>query len=248
MYKQIKRLFDIVIAITALVLVSPILLLTALCIKIESKGPIIYRSKRVGQHYRVFGLLKFRTMYVNADRQTELLKSNNVYGNQDIDDQDLSTCRFCNMLQRPCSPILLSDNEEICEILHLMRKEKEKSTTFYKVNKDPRVTRVGRLLRKTSIDELPQLINVIMGHMSLIGNRPLPLYEAEKLTTDYAIGRFNAPSGLTGLWQVTKRGKLEISQQERVNLDLTYARDWSMKTDLNILLKTFPALLQEDQA
>ena len=82
--------------------------------------------------------------------------------------------------------------------------------------------------------------------MSLIGNRPLPLYEAEKLTTDYAVERFNSPSGLTGLWQVTQRGKKDVSESERIHLDKLYTRTWSLKTDFKIFLKTFPALIQQE--
>ena len=82
--------------------------------------------------------------------------------------------------------------------------------------------------------------------MSLIGNRPLPLYEAEKLTTDYAIERFNSPAGLTGLWQVVQRGKNGVNELGRINLDIEYARTWSLKTDIKIFLKTFPALIQKE--
>ena len=127
-----------------------------------------------------------------------------------------------------------------------MRKDSEKSAAFIKIVNDPRTTRVGRFIRKTSLDELPQLFNILKGDMSLIGNRPLPLYEAEKLTSDNSIERFNAPSGLTGLWQVTKRGKAMVSETERIELDKQYAADWSLTTDLKIFLRTFPALMQNE--
>ena len=244
--KIAKRLFDILTSILGLILLSPLLLFTIIAIRIESKGAVIYRSKRVGQNYKIFGLYKFRSMYSEADKQTELMKELNQYQNNDsiIDDSD--KCPFCKMLQRPCSPILVNDLDSICENFHMMKRDKSKSAAFYKLTMDPRVTRVGSLLRKTSIDELPQFFNILKGDMSLIGNRPLPLYEAEKLTTDYAIERFNAPSGLTGLWQVTKRGKGKVSEHERIELDITYAREYSLKTDFKILLKTFPALVQEE--
>ena len=101
-------------------------------------------------------------------------------------------------------------------------------------------------IRKTSIDELPQLFNVLRGDMSIVGNRPLPLYEAEKLTTDEFAERFNAPAGITGLWQVTKRGQANMSELERINLDIDYARKLSLSGDIKILLKTLPAMYQKE--
>ncbi len=117
-----------------------------------------------------------------------------------------------------------------------------------KFQNDPRITNLGVFLRNSSIDELPQLFNIFMGDMSLIGNRPLPLYEAEKLTTDKYIERFAGPGGLTGLWQVTKRGKgkKDMSEEERIELDIDYARNFSFKYDMKIFFMTFPALFQSE--
>jgi lipopolysaccharide/colanic/teichoic acid biosynthesis glycosyltransferase len=148
------------------------------------------------------------------------------------------------MAGHTCSPLLVSDMGTICENFYFLKKEK--INAFYKIKDDPRVTRLGKFLRKSSIDELPQLINILKGDMSLIGNRPLPLYEAEKLTTDYAIERFNSPSGLTGLWQVVQRGKNGVNELGRINLDIEYARTWSLKTDVLIFLKNFPPLIQKE--
>lgn len=232
-------------ATTLLILISPLLLLVALLIKLESKGPAIYSSKRVGQNYKIFDLLKFRTMLLDADKQTDVMKNLNQYSSPSfLADKSTDECPFCKILKRPCSPILHNDEGEICENLFILRKEK--SAAFYKIKNDPRVTKLGRFLRMTSIDEIPQLINVIRGDMSIIGNRPLPLYEAEKLTSDSAIARFNSPAGLTGLWQVTKRGKADVSETERIELDKEYSRTFSFKTDLKILLKTIPALFQKE--
>ncbi len=125
-------------------------------------------------------------------------------------------------------------------------KKDTKKNTFYKIKNDPRVTRIGRIIRKTSIDELPQLINVFRGEMSIIGNRPLPLYEAEQLTKDEWAQRFLAPAGITGLWQVDKRGKDNLSAEDRVGLDIEYANGVSLFTDLKILFRTIPAMWQRD--
>ena len=121
-----------------------------------------------------------------------------------------------------------------------------KAPTFMKLANDPRVTGIGKIIRKTSIDELPQLINVLKGDMSIVGNRPLPLYEAEKLTVDGWSTRFRAPAGLTGLWQISKRGKSDMSVEERIQMDIDYAKDYSIWMDLKIILKTLPAMIQEE--
>lgn len=119
------------------------------------------------------------------------------------------------------------------------------SPVFFKIKDDPRVTRVGKILRKTSLDELPQLFNVLKGDMSVVGNRPLPLDEGASLTTDRWADRFLAPSGLTGLWQVSKN-KDNMTFSERIDLDLQYVEESSFSLDMQILLKTLPAMLQRD--
>jgi len=245
-YAFVKRFFDMIVSFSALVLLSPLLLVVALLIKLESKGPVLYKSKRVGQYYKIFDLIKFRTMAEKADQNIDLLKKLNQYDTNTINNTKTNDdeCPFCKMAGRTCSPVLVSDAGSICENFYFLKKEK--TNAFYKIKNDPRVTRLGKFLRNTSIDELPQLINILKGDMSCIGNRPLPLYEAEKLTTDYAIERFNSPAGLTGLWQVVQRGKKGVNEIGRINLDKEYARTWSLKTDLKILLKTFPALIQNE--
>lgn len=120
-----------------------------------------------------------------------------------------------------------------------------KGPNFFKVKDDPRITKCGKFLRNSSLDELPQLFNVLLGDMSIVGNRPLPLYEAVSLTTDEWAERFMAPAGITGLWQVSKRGSEEMSTAERVSLDIDYARTRSLGGDFKIMLKTPTALLQK---
>jgi lipopolysaccharide/colanic/teichoic acid biosynthesis glycosyltransferase len=121
----------------------------------------------------------------------------------------------------------------------------EAGPKFFKIVNDPRVTRLGKFLRNSSLDELPQLFNVIKGDMSIVGNRPLPLYEAETLTTDEFMERFNAPAGITGLWQVKKRGNKDMSVEERINLDISYARNTSWLMDVGIIARTPMALFQK---
>lgn len=235
-----KRMFDILAAGTGLLLLSPVMLIIALIVKLESRGPVFYVSKRVGTGYRVFNFLKFRSMSKDADRVLKSLAHLNQY---DEPSQAAELCSDCEP-GNPCSTLLYMDQGMICEKQYLRSRGKNKA--FYKIKQDPRVTRFGNFLRNTSLDELPQLINVLKGDMSIVGNRPLPVYEAEKLTTDQQAMRFIAPAGITGLWQVTKRGKKDMSAQERVELDNSYAKTFSLKSDINILLKTIPALVQKE--
>jgi lipopolysaccharide/colanic/teichoic acid biosynthesis glycosyltransferase len=157
-------------------------------------------------------------------------------------------CPGCGAAAGACASVLIDgQGQPVCEALHRRQRQARGAATFVKIANDPRITRVGRFIRNTSIDELPQLWNVLCGDMSLVGNRPLPLYEAEKLTTDQAAARFIAPAGLTGLWQVSRRGKAGgLSEQERKELDNEYARCHSLRTDFGILLRTIPALFQQE--
>ncbi|OJJ16418.1 hypothetical protein BKI52_34595 [marine bacterium AO1-C] len=247
----LKRSFDILAAGSALLLLSPLLLLVVLLIKLESRGGATYTSRRVGTNYKIFRLFKFRTMYQNADQKIKQLQHLNQYDSKQFKQENealSNTCTECVLLERGCQHQLWKDNGEVvCEKLDAARKTRNSKPVFMKFERDPRVTRVGRFLRKTSIDEIPQLINVLKGDMSLVGNRPLPLYEAEKLTKDKTVLRFQAPAGITGLWQVTKRGKADMSAEERIALDNEYALKHSFWMDMKIILKTFPALLQTEK-
>ncbi len=196
-----KRFLDILLSSLALIFLTPLFIIVAILIKLDSKGPIFYTSKRVGTGYKIFNFYKFRSMRQGADKEVTQLSKNNQYGD----------------------------------------------SAFFKVKDDPRVTRLGNFLRNSSIDELPQLVNVLKGDMSLVGNRPLPLYEAEKLTTNEWSMRFLGPAGLTGLWQISKRGKGEMSERERKKLDNFYASNYSMWLDIKIIFKTIPALIQKEK-
>ncbi len=236
-YYASKRLIDIIGASILLILLSPLLLVVAILIKLESRGPIIYTSKRVGQNYKIFGFIKFRSMRTNADKMlAEVSKSNNQYADSN---EPTPIVKQSNVIKN-----LVSDEGWFSEMELLNMQEQEKP--FIKIVNDPRITRIGTFIRNTSIDELPQLVNVLRGDMSLVGNRPLPLYEAEKLTTDDAIERFAAPAGITGLWQVTKRGGAAVTAEGRQKLDITYARRASFCLDLWILLKTPLAVFQSE--
>ncbi len=207
-----KRLFDLIIASLSILILTPVLLLTAIIVKLDSRGPIIYKSKRVGTGYRVFNFYKFRSMYSDAEQKLEELTGLNLYKTED-------------------------DNED----------EEQKKAAFVKLMDDPRVTRFGHFIRRTSIDELPQLFNVLKGDMSLVGNRPLPLYEAEMLTSNEWSMRFMGPAGVTGLWQIKSRGKRDISERERKKFDNFYASKYSFWFDLEILIKTIPVILHKER-
>jgi len=144
--------------------------------------------------------------------------------------------------------MVVDADKQVTQMKHLNQYDTANTTgpVFFKVTNDPRVTRLGSFLRNTSLDEIPQLLNVILGHMSLVGNRPLPLYEAATLTTDDFAGRFNAPAGITGLWQIKKRGNKDMSVTERINLDIDYAEKHSVLYDMWILANTPGAMRQKN--
>lgn len=200
---SIKRIIDVIVSTTALLALSPVMLIIAIAIRLESKGSILYVAPRAGFGYKVFSLYKFRTMVIDADKKlNDLSNRYNQYSESD--------------------------------------------SAFIKLKGDPRITKVGSLLRNTSFDEIPQLINVLKGDMSLVGNRPLPLYEAQRLTKDEYAERFLAPAGITGLWQIKKRGKADMSARERILLDRFYAKNHSVKMDFWIMSKTIPAMIQRE--
>lgn len=244
-----KRLFDIFFSSLLLLMLLPLFVIVAIIVKLESPGPVFYISKRVGTGYKIFSFYKFRTMYSDADKRLGQLAALNQYGAKKGDPLPpvLKRCGVCENSNKSCDQILFLDGSVVCEKLLIESQGNTEESAFVKFKNDPRVTRFGAFLRNTSVDELPQIINVLKGDMSVVGNRPLPLYEAERLTTDNFTTRFMAPAGITGLWQVTKRGgKGPMSQEERIGLDNEYAKNFSLQGDLRIILKTIPAMFQRE--
>ena len=247
----IKRVFDIVFAGCALLALSPFLLVVMILLRLESKGPIFYYALRVGTGYKIFKFYKFRSMFVNADKRLKDLKHLNQYAStsevvEDTANETPLLCEDCLRAGTKCQKPFFADDNQWCEKNFNEFRKASAGSAFFKLKDDPRVTKVGKVLRNTSIDELPQLWNVLIGDMSIVGNRPLPLYEAEKLTTDRYSLRFMAPAGITGLWQVEKRGKGEMSEDERLMLDNKYAQNHSFANDIRLILKTIPALFQKE--
>ena len=193
-HTEAKRIFDFLAATLLLLITGPALLLVALIIKLESKGPILFVQERVGLNKRRFKMLKFRTMQRDAEAR-------------------------------------------MGEIEHL----NEKTGPIFKIRNDPRITSVGRWLRRTSIDELPQLVNVLLGDMSIVGPRPLSVRDATRMELAWQKRRFSVKPGLTCLWQVSGRSNLSFDQW--MQLDLEYIDRWSLSLDATILLRTIPAVV-----
>ena len=197
-YEAAKRVMDIVLSFIGLVLLSPILLLVSLFIKIDSKGPIFFKQKRIGINGTEFEMFKFRSMVVNAEELKARLEEKN-----------------------------------------------EMSGPMFKIADDPRITKVGRFIRKTSIDELPQLWNVIKGDMSLVGPRPsLPKEVAQ--FEPWMRKRFEVKPGLTCFWQVGGRNNIDF--EEWMKLDIKYVKERSLLLDAKLIFKTFFVLFGDENA
>ncbi|MBN1870271.1 MAG: sugar transferase [Candidatus Omnitrophica bacterium] len=189
-----KRLFDFIIGLFLAIISVPAFLVMAVLIKLDSRGPVLYFSRRYGRGGRIFSMYKFRSMAVNADEMMSHVKNKN-----------------------------------------------EVDGPIFKIRKDPRITKIGKILRKTSLDELPQLFNVIKGDMSLVGPRPLPISQVQK--EDFRqLMRLEVRPGITGLWQI--RGRSDLSFARLVKWDVWYINNWSFWLDLNILFKTVPVVIK----
>ena len=258
-----KRAFDIFFSLLGIIILSPVFIATAIAIKLESKGPVIFKSKRVGTNYTIFDFLKFRSMYTDAEqRLKEIAKTSNQYALDkpegsfvasslplgDEAEKNVSAINMgAEMMISDDEVMLVGDDYVVSETEFNREKEEDNNNAFVKIENDPRVTKVGKFIRKYSIDELPQLFNILRGDMSIVGNRPLPLYEAEKPTADANIDRFMAPAGLTGLWQVEERGKGgNMSAEERKQLDIYYGRNYNFMMDMKIIFRTLTAFIQKD--
>ena len=262
-----KRLFDIIFSALGIIILSPVFIITAIAIRLESKGPILFKSKRVGTNYTVFDFLKFRSMYVDAEEKLKEVakEAGNQYAETDETENEnqkavitaplgeeaemmmMDMGMESDMMIGDDEVMLVGDDYVVAESDYNKEKKEEIENAFVKIENDPRVTKVGKFIRKYSIDELPQLFNILRGDMSIVGNRPLPLYEAEKLTADASIDRFMAPAGLTGLWQVEERGKGGLmSAEERKQLDITYGRTYNFALDMKIIFRTLTAFIQKE--
>lgn len=262
-----KRIFDIVFSLIAIFILSPLLLIIAGLIWFEDKGKVFYSQKRAGSNFKVFDFYKFRSMYSDADKRLKELSKLNQY---EVIDEELHEIEFHNIKISDEgiifddntlindegiirdegvineNDLLFGDDYSVVANDFAVFQKNLKNNSFKKLENDPRITKTGRFIRKYSIDELPQLFNILKGDMSIVGNRPLPLYEAELLTNDDDIERFLAPAGLTGLWQVEKRGDAgKISAKERKQLDVKYAQEFNFFLDIKIIFKTFTAFIQK---
>lgn len=206
----LKRVIDIIGSLVGLIFLSPIFLLIAILIKLDSSGPVIFKQTRVGLGGRTFTFYKFRSMYENNDSSVH-----RKYIGDLIRGTARATARTVG------------------------------AKKVFKMDKDPRITRVGRVLRRTSLDELPQLFNVLKGDMSLVGPRPGLLYEV-KMYKDWYTRRLMTLPGITGLWQVS--GRSQRTFDEMVALDLKYIYNWSLWLDIKILLKTIFVVLSRQGA
>ena len=247
-----KRLFDLIVAFGGMVVLSPLLLIVSVAILLESKGSVLYVTKRLGSGGRIFDYLKFRTMRegVDSDATKRSAQRNSGYsGTQKMEIDFEKPCPRCSQL-RPgtaCSTLMHFQHDSICEYWYsVQRREIEKNGTInIKNENDPYITNVGRFLRKTGIEKLPQLINVLKGEMSIVGNRPLQLYEAERFSMGEMARRFLAPAGMTGLYQIELRNKDgNMSAAERIMLDVAYSdhfigNNYSFWYDFNLLLRSF---------
>ncbi|EPY6466767.1 sugar transferase [Clostridium sporogenes] len=198
MYFVIKKIIDLLGSIIGLILLSPILIITAIAIKLDSKGPVFFIQERVGKNEQAFNMYKFRSMVIDAEEKLYKLKDKN-----------------------------------------------EMSGPMFKMKDDPRITKIGRFIRKTSIDELPQLFNVLKGEMSLVGPRPNLPREVIKFT-DYQKNKFLAKPGLTCYWQVMGRNNIDF--EDWIELDIKYIRKRNTWEDIKLIFKTVGVLLGDDNA
>lgn len=197
-YLLIKRIFDVVLSLIGIIMLSPIFIVTVLLIKLDSKGPVFFRQARCGKDGKEFSMLKFRSMVCDAEALLEKLMDKN-----------------------------------------------EQTGPVFKIKEDPRITKIGKFIRRTSIDELPQLFNILAGDMSIVGPRP-PIPREVEQYTPYQRQRLLVKPGLTCYWQVMGRNK--IGFDEWVELDIRYIRERNIWIDMKLIFKTFGVLFGDANA
>ena len=200
MLLKIKRIIDLIGSTFGIILSFPLLVITAIAIKIDSPGPVIFKQERVGLHGQKFNILKFRSMYIDAEERKQ----------------------------------------------ELMAKNEMSDSRLFKIKDDPRITKIGKIIRRTSIDELPQLFNVFSGKMSLVGTRPPTVSEVEQYDRQH-YRRISIKPGITGIWQTSGRNKI-TDFEEIVKMDVTYIENWSLLLDIKLLLKTIVVLVSKNGA
>ncbi len=198
-FAAMKRALDFTLALVGLILLSPVLLVLAICVKLSSPGPVIFVQQRYGHRRRLFPMLKFRSMVADAEALMPALESAN-----------------------------------------------EADGPIFKLKNDPRVTRLGAFMRKTSLDELPQLINVLQGHMSLVGPRPMSIRDVSLMSEAALMRRFSVRPGMTGLWQVN--GRSSVGFDHWIKMDNSYIDRWSLLLDFEILARTFVVIFRRSGA
>lgn len=198
LYFFVKRIIDIVASLLGIIVLSPVFIITAIAIKLDSKGPVFFGQQRVGQHGKLFKMYKFRSMVTNAEELLEKLKNNN-----------------------------------------------EMSGPMFKMTDDPRITKIGRFIRKTSIDELPQLVNVLKGEMSLVGPRPNLPKEVEEFEP-WMKDKLIAKPGLTCYWQVMGRNSIDF--EDWMKLDIKYVKERNTWLDIKLIFKTVGVLFGDENA
>lgn len=194
-YNLVKRIFDIVMALLALIILSPVFIVIAILIKLDDRGPVFYKHKRVGKNGKIIYVYKFRSMVVNAD--------------------------------------------EIFS--HFTEEQIKEFEKYYKLENDPRITKIGDFLRKTSLDELPQLVNILKGDMSFVGPRPVVSKELNKFGDNQDL-LLSIKPGLTGWWACS--GRSDISYEQRVDLEIYYVNNYCAKLDFLCLVKTIGAVIE----
>lgn len=207
--QALKKATDVIGAITALILFSPAMLLTAVLIKMTSPGPVLFKQKRLGHKGKPFTFLKFRSMYINSEDRIH---------------------------QEYAKKLIQGNNNDI--------NNGSPESPYYKIKSDPRVTPIGRFIRKTSLDELPQLWNVLKGDMSLVGPRPPIPYEVKEYQNWHYRRVLETKPGITGLWQVT--GRNTTTFDDMVRLDIYYTQNWSLTLDFKIMAGTIKAIFKAD--